>query len=173
MQCPYCNHDDSKVIDSRTSDNGVRRRRECIRCGLRFTTYENVHRPALLVVKNDLRREEFSRDKLRDGIARACAKRPISYDKIEEMAADIETDLHDTGNVEIHSNVIGRMVMERLRGLDRVAYVRFASVYRDFQDIESFEEVVRDLREEAGQRSKKDEASTPSKSGRRQQQRLL
>ena len=126
MQCPYCNHDDSKVIDSRTSDNGVRRRRECIRCGLRFTTYENVHRPALLVVKNDVRREEFSRDKLRDGIARACAKRPISYDKIEEMAADIETSLHDTGNVEVHSNVIGRMVMERLRGLDRVAYVRFA-----------------------------------------------
>ena len=173
MQCPYCNHDDSKVIDSRTSDNGIRRRRECMRCGLRFTTYEKVHRPALLVVKNDVRREEFSKDKLRDGIARACAKRPISYDEIAEMAADIESSLHDSGNVEVHSNAIGRMVMERLRALDRVAYVRFASVYRDFQDIESFEEVVRDLREEAGQRSPMDEAPTPSRANPRQQQRLL
>ncbi len=173
MQCPYCSHDDSKVIDSRTSENGVRRRRECTRCGLRYTTYENVHLPALLVIKNDERREEFSRDKLRDGIARACTKRPISYDKIEEMATDIETSLHDSGNVEVHSNAIGRMVMEKLRGLDRVAYVRFASVYRDFQDIESFEEVVRDLREEAGQRVKVDKPSTPPRAGRRQQQRLL
>ncbi len=148
MQCPYCAYADSKVIDSRTTENSIRRRRECARCGLRFTTYEKVHLPALLVVKNDSRREEFSREKLRDGIVRACAKRPISYDNIEDMVADIEARLHDFGNVEIHSNALGRLVMERLRALDRVAYVRFASVYRDFQDIESFEEVVRDLRGE-------------------------
>ena len=147
MRCPYCNDPDSKVTDSRTVENGIRRRRECARCGLRFTTYERVQSTALLVAKGDGRREEFNRDKLTSGILKACAKRPVPYREIEKLVEDIEADLQHLGNAEIRSSVLGGMVMDRLMRLDRVAYIRFASVYRDFQDIESFEEAVKDLRE--------------------------
>ena len=167
MQCSYCGCPDSKVTDSRTADNGVRRRRECTRCGLRFTTYERVQRTSLLVAKSDGRREEFNREKLTAGIVKACTKRPVPYSKIEMMVTDIESELQRLGHAEILSDMLGRMVMERLRGLDRVAYVRFASVYRDFQDIESFEEVVKDLREDTEQLSFMEHPPTPSRGGRR------
>ena len=153
MRCPHCNNPDSRVTDSRTSDNGVRRRRECIRCGLRFTTYERVQTTALLVAKADARREEFNREKLTAGIVKACAKRPVPYREIEKLVEDVEAELQRLGHAEIRASVLGEMVMERLVRLDRVAYVRFASVYRDFQDIESFEEVVKDLKEDTEQLS--------------------
>ena len=153
MRCPYCTNPDSRVTDSRTSDNGVRRRRECTRCGLRFTTYERVQTTALLVAKADGGREEFNRDKLTAGIVKACAKRPVPYRDIEKLVEDIEAEMQRLGHAEIRASVLGEMVMDRLRRMDRVAYVRFASVYRDFQDIESFEEVVKDLKEDAGQLS--------------------
>ena len=174
VQCPHCNHFDSKVTDSRTTDTGVRRRRECILCGIRFTTYERVQSAALLVAKSDGRREEFNRDKLTSGIIKACTKRPVPYSQIESMVADIEANLHNLGSSEVLSDKLGHMVMEHLRGLDRVAYVRFASVYRDFQDIESFEEVVKDLREgtEDEQLSFMENPPASSRAGRRQTRRL-
>ena len=153
MRCPYCNFPDSKVTDSRTAENGIRRRRECGQCGLRFTTYERVQSTALLVAKGDGRREEFNREKLMAGIVKACAKRPVSFREIEKVVEDVEAQLQHLGHAEIPAAVLGEMVMERLRRLDRVAYVRFASVYRDFQDIESFEKVVKDLRENTEQLS--------------------
>ena len=148
MRCPYCNHPDSRVTDSRMAENGVRRRRECIRCGLRFTTYERVQTTALLVAKRDGRREEFNRDKLLSGIVKACTKRPIPYREVEKVVEEIEGELQHLGRAEIPGSLLGEMVMEQLKRLDRVAYVRFASVYRDFQDLQSFERVVRDLMEE-------------------------
>ena len=148
MLCPYCNHPDSKVTDSRMAETGVRRRRECIRCGLRFTTYERVQTTALLVAKRDGRREEYNRDKLAGSVRIACAKRPIPIHDIDKVLEDIEAELQRLGRAEIPASSLGEMVIERLRRLDRVAYVRFASVYRDFQDIESFERVVQDLKEE-------------------------
>ncbi len=153
MRCPYCNSPESRVTDSRTAENGIRRRRQCIPCGLRFTTYERVQTTALLVAKGDGRREEFNREKLTAGIVKACAKRPVPFGAIEKVVDNIEDDLQRLGNAEIRSSILGEMVMERLRRLDRVAYVRFASVYRDFQDIESFEQVVKDLRENTEQLS--------------------
>ena len=151
MHCPYCNDPESRVTDSRTVENGIRRRRECARCGLRFTTYERVQTTALLVSKRDGRREEFNRDKLMAGMVRACAKRPVGFREIEKVVEDIEAELQSLGHAEIRSTILGEMIIERLRRLDRVAYVRFASVYRDFQDIDSFEQVVKDLREDTEQ----------------------
>ncbi len=151
MHCPYCGHEDSKVTDSRNAENGIRRRRECTRCGLRFTTYERVQSTALLIAKRDGRREDYNREKLSNSIRTACTKRPIPNRDMEKLVEDIETELQKLGNAEIRSTAIGEMVMDRLRKLDRVAYIRFASVYRDFQDLESFEEVVRDLRDEPDQ----------------------
>ena len=153
MRCPYCSYPESRVTDSRTVENGTRRRRECGQCGLRFTTYERVQSTALLVAKQDGRREEFNRDKLTTGIVKACAKRPVPLREIEKVVEDIESELQQLGHAEIPAASLGEMVMERLRRLDRVAYVRFASVYRDFQDIESFEQVVKDLRENTEQLS--------------------
>ena len=153
MLCPYCNSPDSKVTDSRTVENGIRRRRECTRCGLRFTTYERVQSTALLVSKRDGRREEFNREKLTSGIMKACAKRPVSFREIEKVVEDIEAELQHLGHAEIRATVLGEMVIERLSRLDRVAYIRYASVYRDFQDIESFEQAVKDLRENTQQLS--------------------
>ena len=147
MHCPYCNHNDSKVIDSRDSSDGVRRRRECARCGLRFTTYERVQSRALLVVKRDGRREEFSRDKLWTSLTKACTKRPLPVGSIEKLLQEIESDLGEAGRAEIPSKAIGEMVMDRLKKLDRVAYIRFASVYRDFRDIETFKEEIEALLE--------------------------
>lgn len=151
MGCPYCTSPDSKVTDSRSVGSGVRRRRECLRCGLRFTTYERLQTSVLLVVKRDGVRQEFDRDKLMSRIITACAKRPIPIREIDKVASDIENDLQALAKAEVSSSVIGEMVMEKLRLLDRVAYVRWASVYRDFQDLESFERVVRDLKDEKNQ----------------------
>lgn len=142
MLCPFCSHENTKVIDSRDAGDGIRRRRECLRCGLRFTTYEGVQTGTLVVVKRDERREEFTRDKLRVSLTKACAKRPLPIGTIEKAVEDIEAQLAEAGRAEIPSRVIGEMVMERLRKLDRVAYIRFASVYRDFRDIESFKEEI-------------------------------
>ena len=142
MLCPYCSHSDSKVIDSRDSGSGIRRRRECLRCGLRFTTYEQVQSRALLLIKRDGRREEFNRDKLWASLTKACAKRPLPTGSVEKALQEIEADLLETGRAEIPSKVLGEMVMERLKRMDRVSYIRFASVYRDFRDIETFKEEI-------------------------------
>jgi transcriptional repressor NrdR len=151
MRCPYCGHPDSKVTDSRDVEDGIRRRRQCLSCDLRFTTYERIQLAALLVTKRDKRREEFNREKLLSGIRKACAKRPISSRTIEKMVEDIEAELQHLGHVEVPTTILGEMVMERLRNLDRIAYIRYASVYRDFQDIDSFARVVQDLRESTSQ----------------------
>ena len=148
MHCPYCTFSDSKVTDSRVVENGIRRRRECQRCGLRFTTYERIQATALMVSKHDGRREEFNREKLIVGIRKACPKRPISSRTIEKMGEDVEAELQHLGQVDVPTSILGSMVMERLMKLDRVAYIRFASIYQDFQQIESFEQAVQDLREE-------------------------
>ena len=148
MHCPYCTFSDSKVTDSRVVENGIRRRRECQRCGLRFTTYERIQATALMVSKHDGRREEFNREKLIIGIRKACTKRPIASRTIEKMVEDVEAELQHLGQVEVPTSILGSMVMERLMKLDRVAYIRFASIYQDFQQIESFEQAVQDLREE-------------------------
>lgn len=140
MRCPYCGHDDSKVIDSRDVNEAVRRRRECFECGSRFTTYERPQRTALLVTKKDGRREEFSREKLISGIRKACTKRSVSQETVEQMVDGIETYLHKSGKGEVESATIGDMVMERLRQLDGIAYIRFASVYRAFADIEEMKQ---------------------------------
>lgn len=142
MDCPFCNHKDSKVIDSRDSGDGVRRRRECVSCSLRFTTYERIQNRALLVVKHDERREEFDRDKLWASLTKACAKRPLPVGTLEKLMQDIETELSDLGRAELSSRIIGEIMMGRLKKLDRVAYIRFASVYRDFRDIETFKREI-------------------------------
>ena len=147
MRCPYCNFSESKVIDSRDASEGIRRRRECTRCGLRYTTYERIQTTALMVAKRDSRREEFNRDKLTSSILKACVKRPLPTGTIEKLVDDIEAELQKLGRAEILSSHMGEMGMEHLRGLDRVAYIRFASVYRDFADIESFKEEVEALQE--------------------------
>ena len=142
MRCPYCQQGDSHVIDSRQVGNTVRRRRECVRCGQRFTTYERVAPVSLLVVKRDGRREPFDREKLYRGVYKACAKRPISDEAIEALVGRVENDLFTLGKAEVESKVIGQMVMEQLRNLDDVAYVRFASVYRRFKDIDGLVEEI-------------------------------
>ena len=142
MICPFCSRNDSKVIDSRNAGGGIRRRRECLQCGLRYTTYERVQARALLVIKQDGRREEFDRDKLWASLTKACAKRPLPVGSIDKVVEDIESQLANAGRAETPSKAIGEMVMERLWNLDRVAYIRFASVYRDFRDIESFKQEV-------------------------------
>ncbi len=147
MRCPYCAKDDSKVIDTRESDESIRRRRECLHCGRRFTTYERVAQTSLMVIKQDGRREAFDRQKLLNGISRACAKRPVPMEAIEHVVDDIEMQLHGLGRSEVDSQKIGQMVMERLRVLDDVAYVRFASVYRRFADLESLQLEIQRLRE--------------------------
>ena len=149
MHCPFCGHPHSKVTDSRVVESGIRRRRECQSCELRFTTYERVQAAPLMVSKQDNRREEFNREKLISGIRKACTKRPVASRTVDKMVEDIEAELQHMGTGEVSTTVLGTMVMERLRDLDRVAYIRYASVYRSFQDIESFEEVVRDLRDES------------------------
>ena len=145
MHCPYCGHNDSRVIDSREAAEGIRRRRECFQCGLRFTTYERVQTTALLVAKRDGRREEFNPSKLLHSIRLACAKRPLATGAIDKVVAEIESTLQGLGKAEILSATIGEMVVQHLKRLDRVAYIRFASVYRDFADIETFREEVDSL----------------------------
>ena len=147
MRCPYCAKEDSKVIDTRESDETIRRRRECLKCGRRFTTYERVAQTSLMVIKHDGRREAFDRQKLMSGLLRACAKRPISMETLERVVDDIEMQLHGLGRSEVDSQRIGQMVMDHLRSLDDVAYVRFASVYRRFADLESLQLEIQRLRE--------------------------
>jgi transcriptional repressor NrdR len=147
MRCPYCAKEDSKVIDTRENDETIRRRRECLKCGKRFTTYERVAQTSLMVIKQDARREAFDRQKLLGGILRACAKRPVPMEAIEAIVDDIEMQLHALGRSEVDSQKIGQLVMERLRVLDDVAYVRFASVYRRFADLESLQLEIQRLRE--------------------------
>ncbi len=144
MNCPYCGHRESKVTDSRDSSESIRRRRECLLCGRRFTTYERVQ-AGLLVIKKDGRREQFQREKLITGVRKACTKRPVAEESIERLADEIEAELQEMGKLEVASSSIGEMVMERLKQIDRVAYIRFASVYRQFADIETFKEEVEAL----------------------------
>jgi len=140
MRCPYCGHDDSRVIDSRDVTEAVRRRRECLGCRARFTTYERLQTASLMVIKKNGQREEFKREKMIGGIRKACTKRPVSKDTIEQIVDDIEDRLRKSGKGEVAASVIGDMVMERLRQLDGIAYIRFASVYRAFDDIEEVRE---------------------------------
>ena len=142
MKCPYCGDAELKVIDSRSVGEGVRRRRQCIGCGARFTTYERMQSGNLFIVKKDGRREEFNRDKLLDGIHKACEKRPLPTGAIDKLVDNIENELYRLGKAEIPSFVIGDMVIERLHKLDYVAYIRFASVYREFTDIAALKQAV-------------------------------
>jgi len=147
MKCPFCGEIDNRVIDSRLSKDGnaIRRRRECLSCARRFTTYERLEETPVMIIKKDGRREIFSREKVRSGIQRACEKRNISMNVIEEFLEDLERDLRETGEKEIPSAVIGEMVMVKLHCIDEIAYVRFASVYREFKDINEFVSEVRNL----------------------------
>ncbi len=140
MKCPFCGHDDTRVIDSRPTDEGqvIRRRRVCDSCKKRFTTYEKVEEIMFMVVKKDGSRELFNRSKVRNGIINACKKRPISTDQIEKIVDDIERGLNNMMEKEISSTVIGEVILDNLKELDEVAYVRFASVYRQFEDVETF-----------------------------------
>jgi len=142
MNCPYCGYHDSKVIDSRDVNDGIRRRRQCLDCGRRFTTYERLQPASLFVIKKDSRREEFNRDKLVAGIRKACEKRPLPTGAVDKLADDIEAEVYRMGKAEIPSAVIGDMVMEGLKGLDYIAYIRFASVYREFTDITTLKQAV-------------------------------
>ena len=150
MKCPYCQYSESKVIDSRPTDEDekIRRRRECMRCGKRFTTYEIVETTPLMVVKKDNTIEPFNRDKLLNRLLRACEKRPVSLKCLEQMVDQIEQKLKNSLEGEVSSQKIGELAMEQLRQVDQVAYVRFASVYREFQDINSFMDELRKILEE-------------------------
>lgn len=140
MKCPYCSFDESKVVDSRPTDEGerIRRRRECLRCGKRFTTYEVIETVPTVVIKKDKSREAFDRNKLLNGLLRACEKRPVSLATLEAVVDEIETMLQNSLDREVPSSLIGTYAMDKLRDIDEVAYVRFASVYREFKDINSF-----------------------------------
>ena len=147
MICPYCSSADTKVIDKRPSDDKTfRRRRECDKCSKRFTTYERIEIVPLTIIKRDGRREEFDRNKIRIGVMKACEKRPINQEKIEKIVDEIENELRNMDSTEIKSKIIGDMVSERLKSLDEVAYIRFASVYKKFKDIESFEKELKELK---------------------------
>ncbi|WP_295764283.1 transcriptional regulator NrdR [uncultured Oscillibacter sp.] len=154
MKCPYCGFNESKVIDSRPADenNSIRRRRECLSCSRRFTTYETVESLPVVVVKKDGSRQSFDRGKVLSGMIRACEKRPVPVAKLEKIAADIEQELQNSMEREISTEIIGERVMEHLRSIDQVAYVRFASVYRQFKDIDSFMEELTKLLAEQNQR---------------------
>jgi transcriptional repressor NrdR len=140
MQCPYCRNDNDRVIDSRASDDGfaIRRRRECSTCHRRYTTYERVEEPSIKVVKKDGVREPFSREKIKSGLQKACWKRPISDEQIEAIVAHIENDIYANFDTEVASRHLGDVVMAQLRDIDQVAFVRFASVYREFKDVRDF-----------------------------------
>ena len=140
MKCPYCSFEESKVIDSRPTDEGerIRRRRECLSCQKRFTTYEIIESLPIIVIKKDKSREVFNRDKLLNGLLRACEKRPVSLEKLENMIDEIEVVLQNSLDREVSSDKIGELVMDKLKDVDEVAYMRFASVYRQFKDIGTF-----------------------------------
>jgi transcriptional repressor NrdR len=147
MTCPFCGHREDRVIDSRESKEGhlIRRRRECLKCSRRFTTYERSDEIPYMVVKRDGRREKFERQKILEGLLKACEKRPVPMAKLAEMVDEVEARLAESPDREMSTVSIGELLMNRLRGLDKVAYVRFASVYRDFQDVEAFLDEVKNL----------------------------
>jgi len=147
MRCPFCGHNDSKVVDSRSSKEGdaIRRRRECLKCVRRYTTYERIEEVAQMVIKKDGRREAFDRWKIKSGILKACEKRPVSLDQVEALIDDVERSLFNSTEHEVSTQDIGLAVMERLQRLDEVAYVRFASVYRQFKDLNEFMNELKSL----------------------------
>lgn len=148
MRCPYCLSPEIKVVDKRDDEENsiIRRRRECLKCEKRFTTYERVEAFELAVIKKDGRKEQFSREKLLSGVQKACEKRPIDEGRIERIVDDIESDLRNQEETEIPSRFIGELVMKKLKKMDKVAYIRFASVYREFGDLETFEKELRELK---------------------------
>ena len=143
MKCVYCKSD-TRVTDKREAPDGTRRRRECLKCKKRFTTYEKADRKSVIIVKKDGRREPFSADKLKDGLMRACMKRPVSVENVDKIIEDVEEKLRSKGK-EVKSDNIGKMVMTRLKKLDKVAYIRFASVYMDFKNVKDFKEVISEV----------------------------
>jgi len=145
MKCPYCNSVETKVVDKRDSETSIRRRRECLKCGKRFTTHERIENVDLIIVKKNGERERYDRDKLKTGLLKACEKRPVPTDKIEEALDKIEIELRGMDTTEIPSSKIGNAIMKYLKRLDKVAYIRFASVYKDFKDVEEFEEEFKKL----------------------------
>jgi len=147
MRCPFCREDHDKVIDSRSSGEGaiIRRRRECLECGRRFTTYERIEVLPLRVIKKDSHRAKFDRTKIMSGLIRACEKRPVATETLEETVTEIENEIYKHFDKEVTSRHIGRLVMRKLRGLDKVAYVRFASVYREFKDVSEFVDEVKPM----------------------------
>lgn len=149
MKCPFCNQENTRVIDSRPvpDNNSIRRRRQCDECGKRFTTYEKIETIPLIVIKKDQSREQYDRIKIQNGVMRACYKRPISVKQIESLMDDIETEIFNKEEKEIPSTLIGEIVMDKLKELDAVAYVRFASVYREFKDIDTFMDELRKMME--------------------------
>lgn len=146
MKCPYCSHNETKVIDSRESEDTTRRRRECLSCNKRFTTYERPESINIIIIKKDLRREPYDMEKLKRGFIKACEKRPISHEQIDNIIDKIESKLKSLKTTEIKSEIIGEEVMKALKKLDKVAYIRFASVYRDFKDIKEFEKELKGLK---------------------------
>lgn len=146
MKCPFCGKDNTKVIDSRpTEDSSIRRRRQCDECGKRFTTYEKVETMPIIVIKKDNNREPYDREKLVAGIVRSCHKRPVSLGEINAMVDEIETQIFNAGEKEIPTTTIGMIVMDKLKNLDEVAYVRFASVYREFKDVNTFMDEIKKI----------------------------
>ena len=148
MRCPFCSYSESKVIDSRPADDGqkIRRRRECMQCAKRFTTYEAIESMPVIVVKRDKSRQVFDRNKLLSGMLRACVKRPVTLEQIESAIDEIETSLQNSLDREINSTQLGELTLQKLKDIDEIAYVRFASVYRDFKDIDSFLSELNNLR---------------------------
>lgn len=163
MKCPYCASGKSRVIDTREVGDGIRRRRECQECDRRFTTYERVAPINFLVVKSDGRREEFSREKLLDGIRKACTKRPISGQVLEDLVDEISSQLYASGEVEVESRQVGELVMNALKELDDVAYVRFASVYRRFKDVDGLVDEIEEFKQ--WQRERQERANPTSNGG--------
>lgn len=147
MRCIYCGHEDSKVLDSRSTDetNSIRRRRECLNCGKRFTTYETIETAPILVIKKDGSRQPFNIEKVRAGMIKACEKRPVSIAQIDQIALDIEKQIQNSLKQEIPSQEIGEMIMARLKEVDEIAYVRFASVYRQFKDVTNFIKLITEM----------------------------
>ena len=147
MRCPFCSHTEGKVVDSRSSKEGdsIRRRRECLKCGRRFTTYERIEEVAQMVIKKDGRREAFDRWKIKSGILKACEKRPVSLGQVESLIDDVERALFNSSDNEVSTEAIGSAVMDRLKDIDQVAYVRFASVYRQFKDLNEFMDELKGL----------------------------
>jgi len=147
MRCPFCSHTEGKVVDSRSSKEGdaIRRRRECLKCGRRFTTYERIEEVAQMVIKKDGRREAFDRWKIKSGILKACEKRPVSLEQVDSLIDDVERALFNSSDNEVSTEAIGSAVMDRLKDIDQVAYVRFASVYRQFKDLNEFMDELKGL----------------------------